>query len=64
MKNKKRIEKSIDSYDKLIEEHEEKIEKFGDEKPWLKNYWEREIETLEKNKEKQEKKLKKNKDEN
>jgi hypothetical protein len=59
MKSKKRIEKSIKSYDELIKEHEEKIEKFGDEKPWLKNYWENQIEEFEHQKEIEEKKLRK-----
>lgn len=57
MKSKKKIEKSIESYDKLIEWHEDKIEKFGDEQPWLKNYWEKQIETLKDNREKEKKKL-------
>jgi len=64
MKSKKRIEKSIESFDKLIKEHKEKIEKFGNKKPWLKDYWEYQIEEFEHQKEKEEKKLKKNKDEN
>jgi len=30
MKSKKKIEKSIESYEKLIKLHEEKIDKFGE----------------------------------
>ena len=59
MKSKKKIKKSIDSYDKIIEEHKQKIEKFGDEKPWLKNYWKNQIEEFEHQKEKEERKLEK-----
>ena len=59
MKNKKKIKKSIDSYDKIIEEHEHKIKKFGDEKPWLKNYWENQIEEFKHQKEKEKIKLEK-----
>jgi hypothetical protein len=58
MKSKKNIQKSIESYDKIIEEHKEKIEKFGDENPWLKDYWEKQIEVFEENKEKEMKRLK------
>ncbi|MFQ5531509.1 MAG: hypothetical protein ACE5ES_02740 [Candidatus Nanoarchaeia archaeon] len=57
MKSKKGIKKSIESFDKLIEEHKEKIEKFGHEQSWLKDYWEKQIEEFEKQKEKEEKKL-------
>jgi len=57
MKSKKSIQKSIDSYDKLIEEHKEKIERFGDENPWLKDYWEKQIEVFEENKEKEKKRV-------
>ena len=57
MKSKKSIQKSIDSYDKLIEEHKEKIEKFGEENPWLKDYWEKQIEVFEENKEKEKKRV-------
>ena len=57
VKNKRKIKKSIESYDKRIEEHREKIEKFSHEKPWLKKYWETQIKVLEENKEKEKKKL-------
>ena len=59
MKSKKRIKKSIESFDKLIKEHKEKIEKFGNERSWLKDYWEKQIEEFENQKEKVKKKLEK-----
>jgi len=59
MKSKKKIKKSIDSYDKIIEEHEQKIEKFKDEKPWLKNYWKNQIKEFKHQKEKEKRKLEK-----
>ena len=52
MKSKKKIKKSIDRYDKIIEEQEQRIKKFGDENPWLKNYWENQIEEFKHQKEK------------
>ena len=61
MKSKGRIRKSIESFDKLIEEHKNKIEEFGKEKSWLKDYWEKQIDEFKKAKENEEKKLKKKK---
>jgi hypothetical protein len=58
-KSKKRIEKSIESYEKLIQEHKGKKETYGGSKDYLKEYWEKQIKTFEKEREKQEKKLKK-----
>ena len=57
MKSNKKIRKSIESFDKLIKEHKKKIDKFGDGKPWLKDYWKKQIEEFEHQKEKEEKKL-------
>lgn len=57
VKNKKRIKKSIESYEKLIKEHIGKKEKFGEDKPWLKEYWEKQIQEFEKQKEKEKKRL-------
>ncbi len=52
---KKSIEKGLESYDKTIEEHKEKIKK-EEEKEFprfeLINYWEREIRSFKKNREK------------
>lgn len=59
-KSKKRIEKSIESFEKLIEEHSKKINEYEGEKDYLKDYWEKQISTFEAEKVKQEKKLKKN----
>lgn len=56
-KNKKRIKKSIKSYEKLIKEHIEKKEKFGEDKPWLKEYWEKQIQEFERQTKKEEKRL-------
>lgn len=59
VKSKKRIEKSIESYDERIKEHEEKIANYKGPKKYLVPYWERQIETFMINKEKEQKKLKK-----
>jgi hypothetical protein len=59
MKSKKSIKQSIKSYDRLIEEHEDKKEKHGHEQPWLKGYWDSQIEELEKQKRREQKKLEK-----
>lgn len=58
-KSKKRINKSIESFDKLIEEHKQKIEEYKGPKDYLIDYWEKQIEGFEGEKEKQKKKLKK-----
>ncbi len=60
VKSKKRIEKSIESYDERIKEHQEKIENYGGPNDYVVKYWEKEIEKLKREKEKDEKKLKKN----
>ena len=59
VKSKRRIEKSIESFDKLIEEHKKKIIDSGDKGDYLKSYWEDEIKNFEKQKEKARKKLEK-----
>lgn len=50
--------KKVESIDKQIEIHKEKIDKFVHEKPWLKEYWEKQIESFEKEKRKKKYKLK------
>jgi hypothetical protein len=59
VKNKKRIRKSIERIDKRKEEHEEKIKHFSQKKPWLGEYWKKEIENFEKEKKNLKEKLKK-----
>lgn len=59
VKSKNRIRKSIESYEKLIKEHKEKKELYKGPKDYLKDYWEKQIETFEKAAEKEKKKLKK-----
>jgi hypothetical protein len=52
---KKSIEKGLESYDKIIEEHEEKIKKEEEkESPRFEliNYWEKEVKGFKKNREK------------
>jgi hypothetical protein len=52
---KKSIEKGLESYDKIIEEHEEKIKKEKEkESPRFEliNYWEKETRSFKKNREK------------
>ena len=56
-KSKRRIEKSIESFDRLIEEHKKKIIDSGDKKDYLKSYWEEEIKNFEKQKEKEKRRL-------
>lgn len=58
-RSKKRIEKSVESYDKLIKEHKEKIDNYKGPKEYLFHYWEKQIETFKREKEKEEKKIKK-----
>lgn len=58
-KRKKRLMKGIESIEKQIELHKEKIEKFGHEKDHLEKYWEKQIDDLEKRKKNREEKLKK-----
>lgn len=59
-KSKKRREKSIENYEKLIQEHEEKRKTYEGPKDYFKEYWEKQIKTFEKEKEKEKRKLKKN----
>lgn len=58
-KRKKRLEKQIEGIEKQIFLHEEKIEKYGYEKPYLSDYWKKQIESFEEVKKEREKKLKK-----
>ena len=52
-KSKKRIRKSIESYEKLIKEHKEKKDIYEGPKHYLKEYWEKQIKTFEKQVEKE-----------
>ena len=58
-KSKKRIKKSIESYEKLIKEHEEKKKLYKGPQDYLKDYWEKQIKTFGKEMEKEKKKLEK-----
>lgn len=56
-KNKK-LKKSIESFEKIIKEHEEKIREYeGEEDSPLINYWEKEIKNFKKKKEEREREL-------
>ena len=59
VKRKKRLQKGIESIEKQIEIHKEKIKKFGHEKDYLEMYWEKQIRNLKERKEEREGKLKK-----
>ncbi len=62
MGKKKKIEKSIDSFEKRIKEHEKKIEDYRntDGKNYtLIEYWEKEIEKFKKLKEKEQEEIEK-----
>ncbi len=59
MAGKKKIKKSIESLDKQIKEHEEKIEDYNGKDYTLPEYWEKEIEVRKKQKAEKMKKLKK-----
>lgn len=58
-KSKKRIERSIESFDRLIKEHKRKILENGDKEDYLKSYWEEEIKSFEKQREKEKRRLEK-----
>jgi len=47
MGKKKKIEKSIESLEKQIEIHREKIRVHGGESDFVKDYWEKQIEIFE-----------------
>lgn len=57
-KRKKKLKKGIESIEKQIEKHKEKIESFAHENPWLKDYWEAQIEDFKREKKKKEARLK------
>lgn len=57
MDNKKKIKKSIESFGEQIEKHEEKIKGYRGKDYALIDYWNKEIEGLEKQKKKKEEKL-------
>lgn len=54
----KNLEKGIESIDLQIQKHKEKIKEFGEDKPWLADYWNKEIEGFEKEKMKKRSKIK------
>tara|TARA_Y100000310_G_scaffold293099_1_gene322445 strand:+ start:815 stop:991 length:177 start_codon:yes stop_codon:yes gene_type:complete len=56
--NKKRRRKQIESLQKQIGKHKEKMKEHKQEKPWLENYWKKQITTFEKRKKEKESKLK------
>jgi hypothetical protein len=57
VKREKRLEKGIASIEKQIALYREKIKKFGHEKDYLEEYWEKQILDLEKRKQNREEKL-------
>jgi len=57
MANKKKIRKSIESYDEKIKEHEEKINHHQDKEDYIIKYWEKEIDEFKRKKQEKEKKL-------
>ncbi len=57
MANKKKIRKSIESYDEKIKEHEEKINNHQDKEDYVIKYWEKEIDEFKRKKQEKEKKL-------
>ena len=46
MGKKKKIKKSLESYEKQKLLHQQKIKEIGNNKPHLKGYWEKEIEEM------------------
>ncbi len=62
VKREKRLDKGIESIEKQIRLHKEKIRKFGHEKEYLERYWEKEIIDLEKRKKDREAKLRRKDD--
>ena len=59
MGKKRKIKKSIQSLQKRIDEHKQKIAEYGGKNDYVKKYWEKEIGTYEKQKSEKEDKLKK-----
>ena len=59
MGKKKKILKSINSFQKRIDEHKGKIEEYKGRNPYIVGYWTKEIKNLEKQKSEKEEKLKK-----
>ena len=59
MGKKKKIKKSIKSFEKQIREHEKKMLKYGGKKDYLKSYRKEEIKGFKKKKERLEKRLRK-----
>ena len=54
---KRRVEKAIKSLEEKKEEHTEKIRNLNDGEDFLRDYWEKEVKTFEKNINKLKKKL-------
>lgn len=58
-KREKRLRKGLESIEKQIRAHREKLKKFWQDKEYLKEYWEKQIESFEKEIEKKKKRLEK-----
>jgi len=59
MVSKKKIKKAIESLDRQIREHEEKVKAYSGKDYTLSEYWKKEIEVRKKQKAEKERKLKK-----
>ena len=59
MGKKKKLKKSIESLQKQIEIHKEKIKQYSGPKEFLIDYWQKQIDEFEKQKKKRETKLEK-----
>ncbi len=54
----KKLKKSIESIEQQIKKHKEKIKLFSSDKPWLADYWNKQIEKFEEEKMKKRSKIK------
>ena len=59
MASKKKIEKSIESYQKRIEEHLQKVKKYSGKNEFLIDYWNKEIKEFQRKKKEKKNKLNK-----
>ncbi|MEK6800551.1 MAG: hypothetical protein AABY05_01330 [Nanoarchaeota archaeon] len=59
MASKRKIEKSIESFEKRTAEHKEKIKEYEGPKDYLIDYWEKEIREFERKKTEKERKISK-----
>ncbi len=59
-KSKRRIKKSIESYDKRIKEHQDKIDNHDNPDDEVVEYWKKQIATFQENKRKDKERLEKN----